>query len=42
MIMKEVIRMYCQICGALLRPDEDTICDDCFKLEREDNPPLDR
>lgn len=32
----------CGYCGAVLRDDEGFICDDCFRLERENNPPIDR
>lgn len=32
----------CRICGAMLNANEDDICDDCFRLERENNPPIDR
>jgi len=30
----------CRICGAILNKEEDDICDDCFRLEREANPPI--
>ena len=40
----EVIREMetCRICGALLREGEFDICDGCFAIEREKNPPIQR